>query len=62
MDTTYIDDDAIVITSRRAEHLVEDVVKAPPIITTVYTNHRLQLNSSLGKTQAVLAFRGDGAK
>lgn len=62
LDTSYIDDDTIVVTAEEAGLLVDRAAKAAAIIAKVYRRYKFDFNYSPGKSEAFVAFRGKGAK
>jgi hypothetical protein len=55
-------DDAMVFTASRAGELVRVTKKAVELVACVYRKFKLELIFNPGKSEAILAFRGVGAK
>lgn len=57
-----MDDDAIVVTADTSDTLIDRTTKAVSIVASVYRRFKLDWFYSPGRSEALVAFRGRGAK
>ena len=62
LDTSYVDDDAIVVVADNPADLLPRARRAAEVVCRVYRRFRFRLNFSKGKSEAIFAFRGKDSK
>jgi hypothetical protein len=60
--TSYVDDCVFAIINASQEALIEQLQRAGKIVSDTFARHAFVLNFGPGKTEAVIALRGKGAK
>ena len=61
-ENTYVDDDAFTIVVDSASDLIPALRSLARLVTSAFRAHGLCLNYKANKTEAMVAFRGAGAK
>ena len=62
LETNYVDDSLFFLATPTAAQLVKDLTHAARVIKRTCAHHAMHLNWKAGKTEAMLAFRGEGAR
>ena len=62
VDSTYVVDDSFCLRTDSAEALPDKLRQATEIAIEVFAAHAMELNFGEGKTEAIIALRGRGAK
>ena len=62
LDVTFVDDEAIAITASSSIALVERIAFVVDTVVSVFRKFAMEVNFSKGKTEAIVALRGKGAR
>ena len=62
VDVTFVDDEAIIVSANTAPTLLANLSFVTDMVVRTFNKYAFQVNFSKGKTEAIVALRGKGAK